>query len=347
MRMLLAITLCVTSAALAACSGTPTRDTAKPAEGPVAAPVHTKAGHDAAPASAPAPTASAPVAAATTASPPIGAAPPVAASPPRASEAPAAAALPKAPLPPPAPVSQANPPIKAPVAETAASVAAHHPASTKAAVPSKAAPTAAASASTSLSGQVVLDAAANQALSTEDMTDAVLYFRPDTQKRHAAPGEFLIYTHHKQFDPSLLVIPVGSTVKFPNQDEILHNVYSTTPGSTFDLGIYGNGGVGQYTFRKPGLVLVHCNVHEGMQANVLVLDTPYIARPKGDGSFDLSGLPSGSGKLMLWHPRAQRPVSVAVTLPTSDRPVLHIAVTRPRVPMHADKDGHAYRAAQP
>lgn len=204
-----------------------------------------------------------------------------------------------------------------------------------------------AKAPASLRGQVVLDAASGQSVAPGEISDAVLYFMPEGGSRHAKPGNFLIYTHNKQFDPSLLVVPVGSTVKFPNQDEILHNVYSTTPGSTFDLGIYGNGDASEYTFRKPGLVLIHCNVHEGMQADVLVLDTPFIARPIADGTFDLVGLPSGPGKLMLWHPRAARPVPLAISMPTAQHPVVHIAITRPRAPSHHDKEGKVYRAAQP
>lgn len=229
----------------------------------------------------------------------------------------------------------------------AARVKASTPVQTQAAPTVAAAPKTTAMTSTSLRGQVVLDASSGQNVAPGEISDAVLYFMPDGGSRHVKPGNFLIYTHNKQFDPQLLVVPVGSTVKFPNQDEILHNVYSTTPGSTFDLGIYGNGGVGEYTFRKPGLVLIHCNVHEGMQSDVLVLDTPYIARPAVDGTFDLAGLPAGPGRLMLWHPRAARPVPVAISMPTAQRPVMHIAITRPRAPSHHDKDGKAYRAAQP
>ena len=253
---------------------------------------------------------------------------------------------------------EAAPPTRAPVAAIATPKAAPKPipeprtktpnppesqATAIVAAVSKPSPT----AISSLRGQVVLDAGANQSAAPGEVTDSVLYFLPEGGGRHAKPGNFLIYTHNKQFDPQLLVVPVGSTVKFPNQDEILHNVYSTTPGSSFDLGIYGNGGAGEYTFRKPGLVLVHCNVHEGMQADVLVLDTPYIARPKADGTFDLSGLPAGPGKLMLWHPRAARPVPLAISVPTAQHPVMHIAITRPRAPPHHDKQGKAYRAAQP
>jgi plastocyanin len=193
-----------------------------------------------------------------------------------------------------------------------------------------------------LHGQIVLDAGAGQAIEAGDIEDSVVYFVPSSGSTGVKAGAFTIYTKNKRFDPPLLVIPVGSTVKFPNQDEILHNVFSTTSGSSFDLGVYGGGESGEYTFRKPGLVLVHCNVHESMLANILVLNTPWFARPAKDGSFSIPGATAGAGTLMLWHPRAARPAQLALTLPTTDAPTIHIPIVKARVPVHLNKEGKAY-----
>jgi plastocyanin len=194
-----------------------------------------------------------------------------------------------------------------------------------------------------LRGLIVLDAGTGQGIEPGDIEDSVVYFVPSSGSASVKPGSFTIYTRNKHFDPALLVIPVGSTVKFPNQDEILHNVFSTTSGSSFDLGVYGGGESGEYTFRKPGLVLVHCNVHESMLANILVLNTPYFARPAKDGSFSIPDAAAGPGTLMLWHPRAARPAQLAVNLPATDAPVIHIAIVKARVPLHLNKEGKAYR----
>ena len=41
----------------------------------------------------------------------------------------------------------------------------------------------------------------------------------------------------KSFHPSLLVIPVGGKVEFPNHDPFFHNVFSLFEGKRFDLGL--------------------------------------------------------------------------------------------------------------
>ncbi|MGA8272681.1 MAG: hypothetical protein WB919_14065, partial [Candidatus Sulfotelmatobacter sp.] len=42
----------------------------------------------------------------------------------------------------------------------------------------------------------------------------------------------------KSFQPSLLVIPAGGKVEFPNRDPFFHNVFSLFDGKRFDLGLY-------------------------------------------------------------------------------------------------------------
>ena len=104
--------------------------------------------------------------------------------------------------------------------------------------------------------------------------------------------------------PRILPITVGSQVRFPNRDPILHNAFSTSPANTFDVGVYGNGDGKAVTFAQAGYVRVFCNVHQSMVGHILVLDTPYFTRPDASGKFVLKGLPAGSGDLVVWHDRA-------------------------------------------
>ena len=194
---------------------------------------------------------------------------------------------------------------------------------------------------TRVMGTVELVAGAGQTLTADEMSQVVVYFVPDSVKSTAKPGRYLIYTHNKQFEPESLVVPLGSTVSFPNQDEILHNVFSVTPKSSFDLGVYGEGKSAEYTFKKAGLVLINCNVHHAMQANVLVVDTPYIVSPGKDGRFSLDNLPAGSGKLMLWHPRANVQEQ-AVRLPMSAPISLRMVLSKPRFVEHVNKERKPY-----
>lgn len=204
-----------------------------------------------------------------------------------------------------------------------------------------AAPIAADATRAPLSGTLVLSAAAGQSLDAGDMANAVVYFVPDAGVAKPKPGRFRIYTQNKRFEPESLVIPLGSTISFPNQDEILHNVFSVTPASSFDLGLYGEGKSAEYTFKKTGLVLINCNVHHAMQANVLVVDTPHFVRPGADGRFVLDGLPAGPGKLMVWHPRASIQTR-ALSTPGSNAVVVQLALTKPRVVEHLNKERKPY-----
>lgn len=149
-----------------------------------------------------------------------------------------------------------------------------------------------------------------------DLAAAVVYFVPDAGGKRPEPGRFRIYTQGKRFDPELLVVPQGSTVAFPNSDPIRHNVYSRTPGATFDLGFYGEGEAPEQVFDRPGLVVVNCNVHHVMQAQVFVVPSAWYVRPDPNGQWRLDGLPAGRGTLHFWHPRAQ-PASLVIALPTT------------------------------
>ncbi len=193
-----------------------------------------------------------------------------------------------------------------------------------------------------ISGKLELIAGSGQSLGADEMSQAVVYFVPDVSTSRIKPGNFHIYTHNKEFEPASMAIPLGSTISFPNQDEILHNVFSVSPRSSFDLGIYGEGKSADYTFKKSGLVLINCNVHQSMQANVLVVDTSYIVSPDSQGRFTLDNLPAGSGKLAVWHPRATVQEQ-SVTTSSKNTVSLRLVLTKPRITEHLNKERKAYR----
>ncbi len=180
-----------------------------------------------------------------------------------------------------------------------------------------------------MSGRIELGAAGGNKVEPRDVTDTVVYFVPETAMAPPRPGRHSIYTQGKAFDPALLVVTAGSTVAFPNSDPIRHNVYSATPGAVFDLGFYGEGESREYVFAKPGLVVVNCNVHHVMQAQVLVVPTAHHTRVDGDGRYRLDQLPATRGTLHVWHPRAQS-ISVAVALPMAAAIDRKIVLTKPR-----------------
>lgn len=208
---------------------------------------------------------------------------------------------------------------------------------------SVAAPTTA-SAEGILSGRLKLVPARGVTLLPDDISETVVYFVPRNARPSVVPARFEVATRNKRFEPSSLVVPVGSTVVFPNRDVVLHNAFSVSAPAAFDLGIYGAGESRETTFKQPGLVLVHCNVHHSMQSVVLVVPTPFLTRLDSDGRFKLEGLPSGRGDLFLWHPRASLQSRI-VDVPSAKGFEGELSINKPRVDPHVRKDGSSYRGA--
>jgi plastocyanin len=114
-----------------------------------------------------------------------------------------------------------------------------------------------------------------------------------------------ITTADKAFSPHVLVVPVGSTVAFPNHDPFNHNVFSLSAEQPFDLGLYGRGETRSVKLENAGIIRVYCNVHAQMSALIVVRNGPHFAQPAGDGSFVLPQVPPGRYLLHAWHERAE------------------------------------------
>ena len=115
------------------------------------------------------------------------------------------------------------------------------------------------------------------------------------------PAKFQMTTRGKTLIPHVLAIPVGSTVEFPNDDPISHNLFSLSSANTFDLGLYRKGAGKTEKFPAPGVVNVYCNVHPTMSAVIHVMPTPYYAFADGGGNFAVHDVPAGKYKVVAWN----------------------------------------------
>lgn len=196
-----------------------------------------------------------------------------------------------------------------------------------------------------VTGKLRLVGTNGEELQLAEIAEAVVFFRPEAGAKVQAPRRPVsLVTKNKDFAPRVLTIPVGATVIFPNEDPILHNVFSVSPRNRFDLGLYSRGQGKTHTFDSPGLVRVYCNVHPDMAAYLLVLDTPHHVQPNPDGSFRLEGLPPGPGTLTIWQERS-RPWSQRLVIPQRGalQPLkVNMTVDRPRIQPHLNKFGKPY-----
>jgi hypothetical protein len=124
--------------------------------------------------------------------------------------------------------------------------------------------------------------------------------------------------HNMQFDPFVLIVPVGARVAFPNLDKVRHHVYSFSPAHPFELKLYGHDETRFVTFDKPGVVALGCNIHDSMVAFIMVVDTPYAAKTDAAGEAVIHEAPPGPADVRIWRPYLKAPqnaVASAVVVP--------------------------------
>jgi len=157
---------------------------------------------------------------------------------------------------------------------------------------------------------------------SRDLGTAVVYLEsvtpptppPSAPAAHQASVDVAI--NDKEFVPRVVVVPVGSTVRFLNHDPFDHNVFSASDVNPFDLGQYGRGEARAWTFGGPGLTRVFCNVHPRMVMFVQVMAGRYFAQPDADGTFEIADVPPGRYVLHVWHERSPQ-VTQGILVTTS------------------------------
>lgn len=136
------------------------------------------------------------------------------------------------------------------------------------------------------------------------VANAVVTAYPDGARagpiRFAWPSE--MDQRNLQFDPFVLIVPVGADVTFPNRDAVRHHVYSFSPAKAFELKLYGKDDTRSVRFDKVGVVALGCNIHDSMVGFIKVVDTPFAAKTDATGEAVLRGLPAGSVQVRVWHP---------------------------------------------
>lgn len=145
--------------------------------------------------------------------------------------------------------------------------------------------------------------------SNEPVPDAVVYLE---QGDPLAPVTAEISQKDRAFHPRVSILPVGSRVEFPNRDNTQHHVYSFSPAKTFNIELYAGKPEAPILFDRPGVVELGCNIHDQMQAFIIVTDTRAIGQTDAEGQVTLAiRADTGPLTLNIWHPR----------LPDNTRPV--------------------------
>jgi plastocyanin len=176
----------------------------------------------------------------------------------------------------------------------------------------------------------------------KDSSGVVVYL-DDVPGTVTAPAKHaVIKQREKQFDPPLTIVVKGTTIDFPNEDKIFHNVFSVSRPARFDLGLYKSGTMKSVEMKRAGTVDVYCNIHPDMIAKVKILDNGFYTVTGKDGAFDIEGVPAGEYPIVAWLPSGDE-AKGKVTIKAGEAAKLDLAVTASdKHETHTRKDGTPY-----
>lgn len=133
------------------------------------------------------------------------------------------------------------------------------------------------------------------------LANAVIWLEGSKLPPEIPKGKVVLDQRNLVFSPHVLAVRVGTTVVFPNNDRVFHNVFSFRDGKIFDLGLYPVGSVQQVTFDHVGLSRIFCNIHPNMAAYIMVVDSPYFAVTNESGAFTIGSVAAGSYTYRAWR----------------------------------------------
>jgi plastocyanin len=161
-------------------------------------------------------------------------------------------------------------------------------------------------------------------------------------------AHFRLVQRNKRFEPSLLVVPVGSTVDFPNADPWFHNVFSLYRGKRFDLGLYQAGAQRSVRFDRPGPSYLFCNIHPQMTGVVLAINSEFFAISDKNGRYFIANVPPGKYGLHVWYenatPESLQALQRSVTIDQDSHalPAMSLTVVKQIHVEHKNKYGQDY-----
>lgn len=182
--------------------------------------------------------------------------------------------------------------------------------------------------------------------SGKPVLDAVVVLEPLAGAGPAAKNRphAVIEQRGAEFSPWVTVVQAGTAVDFPNNDTVRHHVYSFSQPKRFEIKLYAGKPGQPITFDKPGEVVIGCNIHDWMEAYVLVVESPYFGKTGPDGQVRIANLPAGRYRLQLWHPLQKAQAAAAeielAAAPAKLNLVLDARAREPKPRTAVDQDSY-------
>ncbi|WP_028865971.1 methylamine utilization protein [Psychromonas aquimarina] len=133
--------------------------------------------------------------------------------------------------------------------------------------------------------------------------NAVITATPLFSKAETVKQTKVIDQINKEYIPRVVIISKGSSVKFPNKDNIRHHVYSFSKAKQFELPLYKGSTAPPVEFNRAGTVTLGCNIHDWMRGYVYISETPFTALTDSKGRASIKDLTEETYRVDIWHPR--------------------------------------------
>jgi plastocyanin len=170
----------------------------------------------------------------------------------------------------------------------------------------------------------------------------VVYLRDVPTTKRDEERNAVIRQRDLQFSPRISAVVKGTTVDFPNDDKVFHNVFSASRPARFDLGLYRSGGSKSVELKREGVVDVFCNIHPEMSSRVLVVPTHHFTITDASGAFQIEDVPPGTYPVIAWHASGVE-VTGRVTVSAGKVASVTLELVEKDMPQeHLRKDGTPY-----
>jgi plastocyanin len=177
----------------------------------------------------------------------------------------------------------------------------------------------------------------------QPVADAAVVLEPLAPSHAKVRASATIEQRNREFLPYVTIVQTGTAIDFPNNDTTRHHVYSFSPPKQFEIKLYAGKPGQPIVFDKPGQVVIGCNIHDWMEAYVLVVDSPWFAKTAADGTAVIANVPPGHYRVRLWHPLQKAAKAAAdIDIGSSAAPLKLVLDVKPHLHKPHTEDPDSY-----
>jgi hypothetical protein len=136
------------------------------------------------------------------------------------------------------------------------------------------------------------------------LAHAFVWLKSGVTGAQPAPAEpVLLDQQGCEYHPHVVAVRTGQQITIRNSDDTLHNIHPhPTVNKDFNIGQARKGMEAQRTFDKQEIMIpVGCDVHPWMRSFISVVDHPYFAVTKDDGTYEIKNVPPGDYEIEVVH----------------------------------------------